>query len=147
MRQLVLFFILIGTILLYPSECIGLQKKPTEFYIIFGSGFRSDTISLFINDVKITNQIVLNSDPITGIGEGASIQFKNDCLMIFDQKLNLIESKPFQKTNRLKIILHINDLPYELVADFKKGKYIVISKHWYYYNVYLNQYKKPVVFE
>lgn len=147
MRQLLLFFILIWNVLLYPSECIGLQKKPAEFYIIFGSGFKSDTISLFINDVKIASQIVLNSNPITGIGEGASIQFKNDYLMILDQKLNLLESKPFQKTDRVKIIIHINGLPYELVAVFKKGKYIVISKHWYYYNVYLNQYKKPVVFE
>jgi hypothetical protein len=129
MRQLGLFFVLLGNVLLYPSECIGLQRKPAEFYIIFGSGFGSDTISLFINDVKIASQIVLNSDPNTGVGEGASIQFKNDCLMIFDQKLNLIESKPFQKTNRLRIIIRINDLPYELVADFKKGKYIVISKH------------------
>ncbi|HMP31686.1 MAG TPA: hypothetical protein PKD85_18940 [Saprospiraceae bacterium] len=147
MRQLLLFFIMICNVLLYPSECIGWQKKPAEFYIIFGSGFKSDTISLFINDVKIASQIVLNSNPITGIGEGASIQFKNNHLMIFDQKLNLLESKPFQKTNRIKIIIHINDLPYELVAVFKKGKYIVISKHWYYYSVYLNQYKKPVVFE
>lgn len=147
MRQFALIFILIGEFLLYPSPCIGLQKKTTEFYIIFGSGFSNDTVSVSINDVKIANQIVLNSDSITGIGEGASIQFKNDSLMILDQKLNLIESKPFQKTNRIKIIIQINDLPYELVADFKKGKYIVITKHWYYFNVYLNQYKKPVAFE
>lgn len=147
MRQLMVFFILIANVFLYPSECIGLQKTPTEFYIIFGSGFRSDTMSLFINDVKIASQIVLNSNPITGIGEGASIQFKNDSIMILDQKLNLIEIKPFQKTNRIRIIIHINDLPYELVADLKKGKYIVISKHWYFYNVYLNQYKNPIVFE
>ena len=54
---------------------------------------------------------------------------------------------PFTYDDKLKVNIKINDRQYDLRADLKKGKYIVISKHWYYYNVYLNQYKKPVTFE
>jgi hypothetical protein len=123
------------------------KNSNKSFYIIFGSGFHQDTVSLVINEVKIAEDVVLLSDSITGIGRGASIQLKNDSLQLLDQELNLIVRRPFKFSKELRIIVTINDRSYELFADLRRGKYIVISKHWYYYNVYINQYKKPISFE
>lgn len=132
-------------ILVIPLTAFGLDNNQKNFYIIFGSGFKNDTLLITINNNVIIDKAVLQSDSILG-GTNASIQFLNDSLM-FRKNSKILNKIPFKYENKLIIIFTINSHPYHLLADLKRGKYILISKHRYYYNVYLSQYKKPIVFE
>lgn len=139
-----LIILLSGTILFsFQLE----RRKSRDFYILFGSGFKNDTVSLEINGNRIMSKTILDSDTISGLGNQASIHSRNDTLLLLDSRLNVVNKIPFQYGNKLRFVLTINDRPYDLLADLKKGRFIIISKHKYYYNVYLNQYRKPVSFE
>ena len=140
----------LGILVIIPLASVILsftmKNGNSDFYIIFGSGFRNDTVSLTINDTRIFEKIVLQSDTITGVSNNVSVSLEEGNLMFLkDSKVS--KKDPFKHDGKLQIVIIINDRPYVLMAELKKGKYIVISKHWYYYNVYLNQYKKPVSFE
>jgi hypothetical protein len=120
--------------------------KAQKFYISLGSGFKDDTVSLNINNKLIFQDLVITSDPILGYSSDAMIIYKNDSVRCLNNN-KVINIIPFSYDKKLKIILVINKRPYALYAYLKKGKYIVISKHLYYYNVYLNQFKKPIKLE
>ena len=125
----------------------NLRNDNNEFHLIFGSGFRNDTVSLEINGIRIMEDIILQSDTIIGACSTASVHLENGNLFLLNEELQVVKSLPFQYDRELRVIITINKRPYDLRADLKNGKYMVVSKHWYYYNVYLNQYKKPVSFE
>ena len=119
------------------------ENNRDDLYIVFGSGYINDTISLSINDISVMEKIVLKSDSIGDVCYNGGVIMRDGVLNTISQDLNEKEIL-FQYSDKLKIIMTVNGRPYELVANLKKGKYIVISKHWYYYNVYLNQFKRPV---
>jgi len=128
---------------LFSFNCTSGRK---DFFIIFGAGFRNDTVSLELNDNRIMEKIILRSDTVTDISRAASIHLENGNLVLLDEGMKIVKSMPFKYDEKLKVIIKINERPYDKSRS-KKGKYIVISKHWYYYNIYLKQYKKPVSFE
>ena len=120
--------------------------KAQNFYISLGSGFKDDTISLSINNRFIIHDKIVNSNPILGYSPDALIIYKNDSIKYLNDN-KVVNTTPFSYNKKLRIILSINGMPYALYAYPKKGKYIVISKHLHYYNVYINQYKKSTNLE
>jgi hypothetical protein len=120
--------------------------KAQEFYILLGSGFKNDTITLTINNSTIIQNIIVRSDSIIGYSKDAEIVFKNQKITYLKNNKD-VHTEAFEYNSDLKIIILINKMPYVFYADLKKGKYLVLNKHFYYYNVYLNQYKKPIAFE
>lgn len=145
MRAIRFLLTLLLTVVLFSFQTK--KDKSSDFYIIFGSGFRNDTVSLVMNEVPLITNVILKSDTIGDVSRDVSIHFKSDTLFVLDNTLKIVKRLPLRHNNTLRFILTINKMPYDLMADLKKGKYIVISKHWYYYNVYLNQFKKTVILE
>ena len=56
-----------------------------DFYIIFGSGFRNDTVTLEVNDNRIMEKVILRSDTVTDISSAASINLNNGNLVLLDK--------------------------------------------------------------
>lgn len=146
MKQLMIFAAIVLSFPLYPFSK-EVKNGKNSFYIIFGSGFRNDTVSVAVNGLPIVDKAILQSDTISDISRDASIQFKEGKLVHLDKDLQVIKSISFPYKRRLEINITINGDPYHLMVDLKRGKYISISKHWYYHNIYLNQYKKPITLE
>ncbi|WP_162428216.1 hypothetical protein [Pontibacter pudoricolor] len=144
-----LLMIFAAVVLCFPLYSFPNQVKngKDSFYIIFGSGFRHDTVSVAVNGIPIVDKAILLSDTISDISRDASIHSKEGKIVHLDKDLKEVKSIPFPHKRRLEIIITINGKPYHLLADLKRGRYITISKHWYYHNIYLNQYKKPITLE
>lgn len=132
-------------IVLFTGSCAS--YKP-NFNIVFGSGFKNNSVDLSINDVKIISNITMSSDTVTGTVWNSYIIYENDSLRLLGQsnksnKSNKIERQILMPSNRLlNFIIQIDGKPYYLQADLKKGNNIFIDKHLFYYNVNLRQFKK-----
>ena len=117
-----------------------------DFYIMFGSGFSNDTVSLNIDRYTIFSNIVFTSDSVLGLSNDAELIFKDKHISVFKNGI-VLSTMTFEYNRNLEIVISINKKPYKFYLDLKKGKYLVINKHQYYYNVNINQYKKPILLE
>jgi len=115
-------------------------SNKSEAFIRLASGFKNDTVSLNLNGTSIFKNEILNSkeNGITGnyvrIIDDTIVYYNKDSIL----KLNLQESN----NDNVRIEVIIDNRPYSYVMYFNRGKYLFISKHSYYYNIYFNQFKK-----
>lgn len=143
MKTLITFtisFILLSFIIPNP-----LGNKKELGYIYLGSGFDNDTVSLTINTLQVlTGEIVMSNkehNDMTNI----YVEMTNDSIFLFKGG-TVVLRKPMRLNDKsVKIILTINNHPYSYTMHLNDGKYLFISKHTYYYNVYFDQFKKPVL--
>ncbi|MCC7402181.1 MAG: hypothetical protein IT214_11925 [Chitinophagaceae bacterium] len=118
--------------------------KKAETYIYLASGFTNDTVSLVIDTSQVLKDEIVSSNKEHNDITDVYIKLANDS--IFCYKSGSIVSKNFMRGNdkSVKILLTINNRPYSYTMQLKQGRYLFISKHSYFYNVYFNQFKKPV---
>ena len=118
--------------------------KKTETYIYLASGYTNDTVSLVINTSQVLKDEIVSSNKEHNDITDVYIKLANDS--VFCYKKGSIVSKFFMKGDDkyVKIMLTINNHPYSYTMHLKQGRYLFISKHSYFYNVYFNQFKKPV---
>ncbi len=117
-----------------------------DFSIVLGSGYSADTLCLEVNGVPIMQNEVISSDASIGIVLGVSIWGREDGIIEVSFK-NQNRQIAFEPSQRLRIVVTINGLPYLFLASLSKGKYLLIDKHFQYYNVDLTQAKRPFRFE
>jgi hypothetical protein len=119
-------------------------NKTEATYIYLASGYTNDTVSLVIDTSQVVKDEIVNSNKEHNDLTDVYIKMANDS--IFCYKSSSIVSKNFMKGNdkSVKILLTINNHPYSYTMHLKQGRYLFISKHSYFYNVYFNQFKKPV---
>ncbi|MGB3154477.1 MAG: hypothetical protein WBB06_07750, partial [Chitinophagaceae bacterium] len=86
-----------------------------------------------VNSKKEYNDL---TDVYVKIGTDTIFYYRGDSAV--SKKIMPLGDKP------LKILLYINNHPYSYTMHLKTGRFLFISKHQYYYNVYFNQFKKPV---
>ena len=100
-------------------------REEFDYSIVFGGGFKSDVVSLKINNTTIFNQIkVENGDAIKK--GNLSLTQKNNKLSLFyngDQKL---KSK-IKFNYYLDITLTLNNQVNKFKVDLRKGKVIVVD--------------------
>lgn len=118
--------------------------KKTETYIYLASGYTNDTVSLVINTSQVLKDEIVSSNKEHNDITDVYIKLANDS--VFCYKKGSIVSNLFMKGDDkyVKIMLTINNHPYSYTMHLKQGRYLFISKHSYFYNVYFNQFKKPV---
>lgn len=128
------------------TGCISSHKISTnepEAYIRFGSGYHADTISLKLNTTHVLkNEIITTLEDNSGITGSYLSIYKYSILYFKDGKLKFTVLLESHYDDKIVIEQSINNRPYSYTMYFKKGKYLFISKHWYFYNVYFDQYKK-----
>ncbi len=115
-----------------------------EYQITLADGFEQDIVSIVLNADTVISNIEITSEFSTGLS-GVRLEYDNEELVSFIRGKEIRTSYTFSNILRIQII--INNLPYGFTVDLKDGKYIVISKHKYFFNVYCNQYKKKPYFE
>lgn len=142
MRILIIFFLsLLMLSCITPKPAV---KKPGATNIYLASGYTNDTVSLVIDMFQVLKDEVVSSNKEHNDITDVYIKLANDS--IFYYKSGSIISKNFMKGDdkSVKILLTINNYPYSYTMHLKQGKYLLISKHSYFYNVYFNQFKKTV---
>jgi hypothetical protein len=120
------------------------KSEKADIYIYLASGYNFDTVSLSINNTDILNNEVVSSNK--GHNDISDIYIKLKADSVFVYKGPLLVSRNFMAVNSkiLRLLLCINNRPYSYSFNLKKGRFLFISKHSYFYNVYFNQFKKPV---
>ena len=120
------------------------KSEKADIYIYLASGYNFDTVSLSINNTDILNNEVVSSNK--GHNDISDIYIKLKADSVFVYKGPLLVSRNFMAVNSkiLRLLLYINNRPYSYSFNLKKGRFLFISKHSYFYNVYFNQFKKPV---
>ncbi len=114
-----------------------------EIFISFGSGYKSDTVSFYVNNHLVLNKEVLSSEEENNDNTNSYLRIRGDSLSYFEDrklKFTILVKTIFE--DKVIIAPIINNLPYSFTMYFKNGKYLMINKHLHYYNVYFNQYKK-----
>ncbi len=138
-------------ILLYISALllsfVTLQSRDNEknnAYIYLGSGYKNDTVSLVVDESQVLKDEVVSSKKERNDLTGIYLKITKDS--IFWYKGNLTISEKFMKRDGIsvKVLLTINAHPYSYTMHLNQGRYLFISKHLYYYNVYFNQFKKQI---
>lgn len=124
-----------------------ITRKPTdksETYIYLASGYTNDTVSLVIDTSQVLKDEIVSSNKEHNDITDVYIKLANDSAFCY--KRGSIVSKNFVKGDgkSVKILLTINNHPYSYTMHLEQGRYLFISKHSYFYNVYFNQFKKPV---
>ena len=124
------------------------SNEVSEVFIRFGSGYKTDTISLKINNVSIfKNEIISTKEDNSSITTNY-LTIRRDSVFNFTNGVLVSTFNLFLNYDD-KIIVDpvINNRPYSFTMYFKNGKFLFIDKHHYYYNVYFNQYKnKPELY-
>lgn len=117
--------------------------KKTETYIYLASGYTNDTVSLMLGTSTVLKDEIVSSNKINDVTD-FYFRVKNDSVYCY--RNGSIVSQHIMKWdgNSLTVLLTINNLPYSYTMHQKKGRYLFISKHLRFYNVYFNQFKKPV---
>lgn len=140
----------IGIYFFYVFMCLScastkqmINSHNNGVFIRFGSGYKSDTISLKVNNFQVLKSEILNTKNDNSGNTTSYLRIHNDSVYYFSNgslKFRLFLKETYDD----KIILEpiINNRPYSFTMYFKNGKYLIIDKHQYYYNVYFNQYKK-----
>lgn len=117
--------------------------KENDFYIVLGSCFKEDIVSLSVNNAIAFNKFSLNSDFSTGIVLNISVEYHSGQLitrMDKDQKMVAL-----QVDNEIKLSINRNGQEYDSDLDLSKGKYILIEGCES--TVKAKQFKKKMVFE
>jgi len=132
-------FLMLSFIIPKPSN-----NKKEATYIYLASGYTNDTVSLMVDTFQVLKDEVVNTQKEHNDLTDVYVKLTKDS--IFCYKGSSIVSKSLMKSDdeSVKILLTINNHPYSYTMHLKQRRYLFISKHSYYYNVYFNQFKKAV---
>ena len=142
------------SILFYAFTCPGcfvnenVNKKLNDVFITFASGYKVDTVSLKVNNFAILqNEILSTKEDNNDITTSYLRVFRDSVYYFADGVLKSSFHLSTSYSNKIIIEPTINNRPYSFTMYFKKGEYLLISKHLHYFNVYFNQYnKKPELY-
>ncbi len=124
-----------------PKYC---NNEKGTAYIYLTSGYTNDTVSLMVDTVQVLKDAVVNSKKEYNDLTDIYVKIANDSIFYYRGDSTVSKKNMPLGDKSLKILLTINNHPYSYTMHLKTGRYLFISKHQYYYNVYFNQFKKPV---
>jgi len=121
------------------------QQKATPIFIdvMFQDYFKNDTVDLKVNNVSIVNRIVLNSNAAgftmfdVGISKWNAGLFKIDFLDKY---------KYCHSSDKIKLVVKLNNKITLITIDRRKGKYVGINKNDDN-TVYFRQQKDPFMYD
>jgi hypothetical protein len=117
------------------------------FFIVFGSGFTQDTVSVVLNKVQVLQNVVLNTDPVSGTSRQASLYYQGDTLYTVDRSGAVRNRQQFSRTPTLSLLLVVNGRSTSLTAQVKKGKFLLLTKWPTDSRIVLAQFKRPIQVE
>ena len=121
----------------------SINEKQHSIYIYLASGFDNDTISMEIENIKVLSNEIVNSKKDYNDLTNIYIEIKDDSIFLNKNGLIVLKEIINEYSKFFKIIITINNHPYSYTMNLREGKFLFISKHNYFYNVYFNQFKKP----
>lgn len=124
-----------------PKYC---DYEKGDAYIYLASGYTNDTVSLKVDTVQVLKDAVVNSKEGYNDITDVYVKIANDSIIYYRGDSTVSKKSMRLGDKSLRILLTINNHPYSYTMHLKTGRYLFISKHQYYYNVYFNQFKKPV---
>ena len=125
------------------SLIIPYNKKEAT-YIYLASGYTNDTVSLVVATFQVLKDEVVNTQKEHNDLTDIYVKLTKDSIICYKGSLIVSRSLMKRDDKSLKILLTINNHPYSYLMHLKQGRYLFITKHTYYYNVYFNQFKKLV---
>jgi len=117
--------------------------KDKDFYIVFGSCFKEDTISLSVNNVIAVDKSILNSDFSTGTVLNVSVEYRSGQLITRMDKGQ--KTAVLQIDNEIQLSIIKNGQEYNSALNLSKGRYILIEGCES--TVKTKQFKKKMIFE
>lgn len=130
-------------LLLVVSCSSSRATKEKDFYIVLGSCFKEETVSLSVNNVIAFDKLSLNSDFSTGTVLNVSVEYHSGQLVTRidkDQKMVAL-----QVDNEIRLFINRNGQEHNSNLDLSKGKYILIEGCES--TIRAKQFKKKMVFE
>ena len=122
----------------------SMDNKSAATYIYLGSGFTNDTVSLGIETFQVLTSEVVSSNQDHNDLTDIYIKMTNDSIFCYKSSTLLLKQTMKGDGKSIKILITINNHPYSYTMHLKQGRYVFISKHASLYNVYFNQFKRPV---
>ncbi len=138
--------------ILISTSLIGQEYKNIDFSLIIADCYKNDTISISINDIKIIESEIVNSDFSTGLTD----------LSIFQNKKNLVINSNIGESSKdkilidkkIEVLLTVGKNEYSKTFNLRKGKIIVIDycnrlndKGKIIKTIDFQQYKKTIEFD
>ena len=119
-----------------------------QTFIRFASGFNSDTVSVKLNNTVLLSGEVLTSNRQQNDITSSLLKIKKDSIFYYKEgKLNMAKKLDTIYNDKVIVEFITDNRPYSFTMYFRNGRYLFISKHSYYYNVYFNQFiKKPELY-
>ncbi|WP_374163613.1 hypothetical protein [Arcticibacter sp. MXS-1] len=142
MKNIFIFFV---AIILAGCSISKLHSKgANDFIVLFGSGFKNDTVSLHIDNKQIFKDRILQSDTVSGIVRSVSIVKKNNRLSLLNSKNESMNVMDFNNSKEIIVVIEINHKPHKLAVSLNKGYIIMVNSQSFYNKVNISQNKKVI---
>jgi hypothetical protein len=137
---------LLGALILpFTFQPVSPHHAPNPpFCILFGSAFTQDTVSLVLNEVSVLQNVVLQTDSVSGVSKQVIINCLGDTLYILDSSRSIRARQHFPHKGTLSLILSVNRRSTTLPAKVDRGKILLLTKWPTDSRIRLSQFKKPI---
>ncbi len=105
----------------------GFQKKyKYDFVLIIGSCFQSDTLTIQISGQQLVDNVIVESDPVTGVARLSIFQDKDRLWVLMGEK-DKIKLDRLELKKEIPITIFVNGTKTTLTINLKKGKIVLVD--------------------